>query len=201
MQPFCVWYICTSKNMYRGVQICWPFFTSFIMLLFTYRSLLSRYWTHAGLLSNFPLWSSQFPLFSLPQKTPMSRQTWYSISKWRNPKEYFSEFFITILSNYIKRDEITSFSFLIESWMVNSEPKLFESPNINIDFIHVCKLIKRKISAIWRSITKNVPRSQLGFLSVVLTKTQNRPFLIYHLQDFHLTSMLRELRISMPYAI
>lgn len=120
-------------------------------------SLLSRYWTHAGLLSNFPLWSSQFPLFSFPQKTPMSRQTWYSISKWRNPKEYFSEFFITILSNYIKRDEITSFSFLIESWMVNSEPKLFESPNINIDFIHVCKLIKRKISAIWRSITKNVP--------------------------------------------
>lgn len=135
MQPFRVWYICTLKNMHHKVQICWPVFTSFIKLLFTYRSLLSRYWTHAGLLSNLPLWSSQFPLFSRRQKTPMSRQTWYSISKWRNPKQYFSEFFITILSNYIKRDEITSFSFLIESWMVNSEPKLFESPNINIDFI------------------------------------------------------------------
>lgn len=139
----CGTYICTLKNMYhKGSNLLTLLLIHFYQASFyTYSwSLLSRYWTHAGLLSNFPLWSSQFPLFSLRQKPPMSRQTWYSISKWGNPKEYFYEFFITILSNYIKRDEITSFSFLIKSWMMNSEPKLFESPNINIDFIRVCKL-------------------------------------------------------------
>lgn len=145
MQPFRVWYICTLKNMYhKGSNLLTLLLIPYIFYqasFYTYSwSLLSRYWTHAGLLRNFPLWSSQFPLFSLRQKPPMSRQTWYSITKWGNPIEYFSEFFITILSNYIKRDEITSFSFLIKSWMMNSEPKLFESPNINIDFIRVCKL-------------------------------------------------------------
>lgn len=138
----CVVHLHIKKYVSQGFKFVDPSLIHFYQASFyTYSwSLLSRYWTHAGLLRNFPLWSSQFPLFSLWQKTPMSRQTWYSISKWGNPKEYFYEFFITILSNYIKRDEITSFSFLIKSWMMNSEPKLSESPNINIDFIRVCKL-------------------------------------------------------------
>lgn len=122
-------YVSRSSNLLTLLYIFYH--ASFYLQKFTFKILN----TCRAIEQLIPLWSSQFPLFSLPQKTPMSRQTWYSISKWRNPKEYFSEFFITILSNYIKRDEITSFSFLIESWMVNSEPKLFESPNINIDFI------------------------------------------------------------------
>lgn len=143
MQPFCVWYICTLKNMYhKGSNLLTLLLIHLLSSLFLYLQLKFTFkiLNTCRAFEQFPLWSSQFPLFSLWQKTPMSRQTWYSISKWENPTEYFYEFFITILSNYIKRDEITSFSFLIKSWMMNSEPKLFESPNINIDFIRVCKL-------------------------------------------------------------
>lgn len=143
MQPFRVWYICTLKNMYHwGSNLLTLLLIHLLSSLFLYLQLKFTFKilnTCRAFEQFSPLIFTISIIFTLT-KNPMSRQTWYSISKWGNPKEYFSEFFITILSNYIKRDEITSFSFPIKSWMMNSEPKLFESPNINIDFIRVCKL-------------------------------------------------------------
>lgn len=143
MQPFCVWYICTLKNMYhKGSNLLTLLLIHLLSSLFLYLQLKFTFkiLNTCRAFEQFSTLIFTISIISLRQKPPMSRQTWYSITKWGNPKEYFYEFFITILSNYIKRDEITSFSFLIKSWMMNSEPKLFESPNINIDFIRVCKL-------------------------------------------------------------
>lgn len=143
MQPFCVWYICTLKNMYHwGSNLLTLLLIHLLSSLFLYLQLKFTFkiLNTCRAFEQFSTLIFTISIIFTSTKTPMSRQTWYSISKWGNPKEYFYEFFITILSNYIKRDEITSFSFLIKSWMMNSEPKLFESPNINIDFIRVCKL-------------------------------------------------------------
>lgn len=143
MQPFRVWYICTLKNMYHwGSNLLTLLLIHLLSSLFLYLQLKFTFkiLNTCRAFEQFSTLIFTISIIFTSTKTPMSRQTWYSISKWGNPKEYFYEFFITILSNYIKRDEITSFSFLIKSWMMNSEPKLFESPNINIDFIRVCKL-------------------------------------------------------------
>lgn len=121
MQPFRVWYICTLKNMYHwGSNLLTLLLIHLLSSLFLYLQLKFTF-KILNTCRAFEKFStliftiSIILIHALQQKTPMSRQTRYSITKWGNPKEYFSEFFITILSNYIKRDEITSFSFLIKS--------------------------------------------------------------------------------------